>query len=155
MVADVMVSLYHQFLFRNEFQNAPLVDLMRSRMPFNDYTDVRENLLDFMVEVHRSPFSPRFTWAEFVDSWMDEESIYLSTYEALRADTAGEVRRLFQALTGSEIELERAEEISSNFSMAKMKERGAELKGGVRQDGAEVSFIRKGAVGGWSEFFYR
>ena len=151
---DVMVSFYYHCLFLNEFQNASLVRSMRDRFRFDDYDDIRSNLLPFMRGIHDNPMSPSFRWLDFVEAWIGRDGVVTTRYEDLRADAPGELDRIVTRLTGRCPPPGRSAGIAERHTMAAMRERKEELNPGVagRQE-AQISFIRKGAVGGWSDVF--
>lgn len=151
---DVMVSYYYHSLFRNELGNAPLVAMMRERLQFDDLEDIRGNLLPFMKLVIDTPVSPGFSWLDFVNRWATRTGVVRVRYEDLRADTAGTLCSLHQSLTGTPLDRARAKEIAEAYTMQNMRKRKAELNPGIAgQEKPEISFIRKGSVGGWSEHF--
>lgn len=151
---DVMISFYYHALFRNEFQNAPLVRIMREKLKLSDLQDIRSNLLPFMKLLFDTPISPNFSWVDFVNQWAHRPGVVTCRYEDLRAGTAGELCRLQRALVGQPLERATAEAIAEDFSMTSMRKRKAELHPGLKgQQDAETNFIRKGSVGGWSENF--
>lgn len=147
---DIMVSWYYHCFFLNERMNAPLVRRMRARFGFADVEDIRANLLPFMQAMLTDPPAPRMTWPGFVRRWHGRPGVVETRYEALRADTAGELARVVGRLTGKALAPDRAAGIAEACSMARMREREA-LR--PRTQVAERSFIRKGAVGGWSPHF--
>lgn len=149
-----MVSFYYHAFFLNEFQNGSLVRKMRKQFCFDDYEDIRTNLLPFMRGIYENPISPAFRWVDFVDAWADRDDVVFTRYEDLRADAAAEIDRIVIELTGEALPPGRSEQIVGHYTMEQMRARKAELNPRVagRQD-AEVSFIRKGSVGGWSESF--
>ena len=149
-----MVSYYFHSFFRNEFGNAPLVKIMRERFKFPDIEDIRSNLLPFMKAIFEEPISPEFSWPDFVSQWADRPGVVICRYEDLRADTAGALRALHQSLVGTSLSHDRAQQIADAYTMKNMRKRKSELNPGIKgQDNAEISFIRKGSVGGWSEHF--
>ena len=144
---DLMVSWYHHCLFRNERNNARLVEIVRGDLQFEDYGDVRGNLPAFIEYAFTRQRHPRFSWAEFVRRWHGrKKGVVHTSYEALRRDTPGELGRIVRELSGRDLDPGRAEEISDEFSFARQSGRrpGEENKG---------SFIRKGVVGDWEEQF--
>ncbi len=145
---DVMVSWYHHCLFPNERQNAPLVAETRRDLSFEDYEDVRNNLPAFLEYAFTRQRRPHFTWPQFVRNWHDRKGVVHTSYEALRRDAAGELRRISWELAGRDLDPERAREIAEEFSFARQSGRrvGEENKG---------SFIRKGVVGDWRNQFSR
>jgi hypothetical protein len=151
---DVMVSFYHHAFFLNEFQNGSLVRKMRKQFHFDDYKDIRTNLLPFMRGIHETPISPHFRWIDFVDAWAGRDDVVITRYEDLRADAAAELDRIVFELTGEAPPPGRSAQIVDHYTMEQMRERKADLNPGVAgRQSAEVSFIRKGSVGGWSEAF--
>jgi hypothetical protein len=151
-VRDVMVSYYYHSFFLNEFQNMTLVQAMRQKFEFADYDDIRANLLPFMKVMIENPTSPKFSWLTFVEAWMN--SPVTTSYEVLRRDTAKELQRLSTVLIGETISAERAQDISQKYSMENMRKIKASLNPGVLgKQKAELSFIRKGSVGGWTDAF--
>jgi len=151
---DVMVSFYFHSLFRNEFQNGPLVRLMRQRLAYTDYEDIRSNLLHFMQTMLESPVSPGFSWKQFVNEWAAKPGVVLSRYEDLRADTSAELTRLVRALTGSDLDSATADAIVERFSMQNMRMNKSALNPGMTgRQKAVKSFFRQGKVGGWNEYF--
>lgn len=151
---DVMVSYYYHSLFLNELQNKTLVEIARKSFDFSDLEDIRANLLPFMKRYFDAPIAPSFSWLEFVNTWANRPNTVVCKYEDLRRDTRGEVCRLYRALTGKSLDEEKAQETVIKHSMENMRKKHAEFNPGVdRQENAEISFIRKGSVGGWSECF--
>lgn len=149
---DVMVSFYYHSLFLNELSNKSIVDQTRAKLKFDDYEDIETNLPAFIDFQFNSPISPRFTWAEFVDVWWDRPGVRHVKYEDMRRDAAGEVQRLVKELTGKTLSDARAAEIEDACNMQNMQKR---IGDGERKqkDIAEISFVRKGSVGGWQEKF--
>lgn len=145
---DVMVSWYHHCMFKNERENAPLVEKVRSDLRFDDYEDVRGNLPEFIEYSFTRQRHPRFSWADFARVWHGREGISYVRYEDLRKDTPGELIRLVKELSGRELTPKRAAEIAEEFSFARMSGR----KPGVEN---KKSFMRKGVVGDWHNQFTR
>ena len=151
---DVMVSYYYHSLFRNELGNEPLVKLMRQRTNFKDRGDIQSNLLPFMKILFDDPVSPNFSWLDFVSRWATRSGVVVCRYEDLRAQTARTLSNVHHALVGTHLEPKLAQQIADSYSMQNMRKRKAELNPGLKgQSNAEISFIRKGSVGGWSECF--
>ncbi|MDN5869890.1 MAG: sulfotransferase domain-containing protein [Nitrococcus sp.] len=142
---DLLVSLYYHCYFVNERHNALLVRLMKERLPFDDYEDIRGNLPAFIRFMSTTPVSPRFTWPQFARVWAGRPGVTESRYEALRCDTPGELTRIVMGLTGCTLPQERAEAIAVRHSFERAKAR-AVARSGV---GVEKSFVREGSVGGW------
>ncbi|MDE2561266.1 MAG: sulfotransferase domain-containing protein [Sphingomonadales bacterium] len=151
---DVIVSFYHHCYFVSEFGdvmfgNRQLVSLMKERCPFADYDDVGGNLPEFIRFISTTPVAPRYTWVDFAKVWASRPGTLQTSYEALRADCAGELTRLVHDLTGSVLAPERAAEVAERHSFARAKARAeANLA-----PGTEKSFVRQGSVGGWRDSF--
>ena len=146
---DLLVSYYYHCYFRNEHGNAALVRLMKARCPFADYADIRANLPAFIGFLSNTPLSPSFTWPGFAAVWAGRPRTVQTSYEALRADTPGELARVAEALTGGPLPAGRAAEVAGRHSFARVKE-AAER---ARPAHAELSFVREGALGGWRKHF--
>lgn len=146
---DLMVSFYHHCYFVNEHHNAQLVSLIKERLPFDDYTDVRANLPAFIRFMSTTPVTPSFTWPQFAAIWAGRPGTVQISYEALREDTAGELARIVEALTGERLARETAESVAARQSFARAKARAA----ASMKKGVEMSFVREGSVGGWRRHF--
>ena len=146
---DLLVSFYYHCFFVNEHHNAKLVQLVKGRCPFEDYTDSCANLPAFIRFLTKTPVSPSFAWPKFVHVWAGRQGTLQTSYEALRADTPGELERLVERLTGTPLPEGRAAEVAERHSFARAKQ-AAER---VRPNQAEISFIREGALGGWRKHF--
>lgn len=146
---DLLVSFYFHCYFVNEHHNAALVRLMKAHCPFENYTDIRANLPAFIHFVSQTPISPSFTWPEFARVWAHRPGTVQTSYEALRADTPGELARVAEALTGTPLHEGRAADVAEQHSFARAKQ-AAEQE---RPADAELSFVREGALGGWRRHF--
>jgi len=146
---DLLVSFYHHCYFVNEHNNAALVQIMKARCPFDDYADIRVNLPAFIRFLSKTPVSPSFTWPKFVAVWAWRPGTVQTSYEALRADTPGELARVAEALTDTPLSAGRAAEVAERHNFARVKQ-AADL---AKPASAEVSFVREGALGGWRAHF--
>lgn len=146
---DLLVSYYYHCYFVNEHHNAALVRLMKKRCPFEEYTDIRTNLPDFIRFLTETPLSPSFTWPEFAQVWAGRPSTIQTSYEALRADTPGELARVAEALTGASLPTGRAVAVAEHHSFARAKQAADQ----AQPTDAEISFVREGALGGWRRHF--
>lgn len=144
---DVMVSFYHHCLFRNDRENAGLVERVRRELPLRDPEDVRANLPAFIDYAFSPRAYPRFSWSDFVRRWRDAAAVH-TRYETLRADTAEELRRLVAAVCGRALSPEAATAIAHRYSFEAQSGR----KPGVE---SRNSFMRKGLVGDWKVHFSR
>lgn len=151
---DIMVSLYYHSFFRNEFQNAAYTEYMKKRFRFKDFSDIRSNLPEFMKITFDNPVSPGFNWADFVNNWTGRDDVVACSYEDLRSDTPRTLVKIVLELTGHKLSYERAVAISESHSIENMRKRFAEENALSKQsNNVEVSFLRKGVVGGWSGSF--
>jgi hypothetical protein len=143
---DVMISWYHHCLIKNDRENERLVNIVRKDLPFNDYQDVEQNLPAFIEYSFTRHKHPNFSWSDFVRRWIGHKGVTYGYYERLRSDTASELQRIVIELTGQQFTKIKAEEISVKFSFAQQAGRkpGQEDKG---------SFMRKGIVGDWRNYF--
>lgn len=147
---DVLVSFYYHCYFLNDRNNAPLVGVMKQCLPFADYENIQSNLPAFINFVSSTPVSPGFTWPEFARVWAHRPGTVQTSYEALRADTTGELVRITEALVGEgALSLARAMEVveKHRFSVVKSKIESTE------SGRAYMPFVREGALGGWKKHF--
>jgi hypothetical protein len=142
---DIMVSWYHQQLIPHEW-NERQVRRSRLELPLEDYEDVYTNLPAFIEYAFTRPHSPPFSWADFVRRWHGRKGAIHVRYEDLRRDTTGELRRIVLGLTGERLSAEEAAAIAQEFSF----ERQAGRRPGEEDKG---SFLRKGLVGDWRNYF--
>lgn len=145
---DVMVSWYHHCLFKNERMNAALVKRVRKELKLENYEDVKTNLPTFMEYSFTKQKRPHFSWAEFVRAWYGLDEVIYVRYEDLGRETVSELQRVVRVLTGQMLEYQAAAEIAEHFSFASQagREAGVERKN---------SFMRKGVVGDWVNYFSR
>jgi hypothetical protein len=144
---DVMVSWYHQQLIPHEW-NRGQVARSRRELRLEDYDDVYGNLPTFIEYAFTRPHSPPFSWTDFVRRWHARKGALHVRYEDLRADPAGELRRLVLGLVGARLSPQAAAAIAEEFSF----ERQAGRRPGEEN---RASFLRKGVVGDWRNHFSR
>ena len=142
---DVMVSFYYHCLFKNERFNARLVEITKREVPFSDYDLVEKNLVKFIEYKFTRKKHPRFTWSQFVNSWMDRE-VAVIKYEGLLHHPVKEISRAISKITGDNPDEERLRVIVEKCSFNNM---------GKRNPGEENkhSFLRKGIAGDWKNVF--
>lgn len=144
---DCIVSAYYYMLFKNEINRQFGVDRYRGILQFEDYDDIRSNLPRFIEYLNTDYRNGRFhfSWSDFMDSWLDTDVPYVR-YEDLLVDAPKELMRITEALTGTAISPERAEEIVEKYSFKRMsgRKKGQENK---------TSFVRKGIAGDWKNHF--
>lgn len=143
---DVMVSWYHQCLVPHDRGNELQVERARRELRLEDYEDVRGNLPRFIEWAFTRPRAPSFTWADFVRGWHGRRDATHVRYEDLRADTPRELARVVRELTGRELDPGAARAIAEEFSFERQS---------GRRPGEEDrrSFLRKGLVGEWRNYF--
>ena len=144
---DVMVSYYYHSFFLMESQlNQKIVEETRKGLPFTDYNDIYANLPRFIEYqfTHRS--HPKFTWCEFVNSWIKKKNIPIIYYERLLEDTVKELGEAVYSVTQIRPDEERLRPIVEKYSFKNQAGRnpGEENK---------HSFLRKGLAGDWKNHF--
>lgn len=143
---DVLISQYFHYLFENDRGNARGVKKCRSDLQFADYDDVSGNLIEFMAYVYERKQHPRFSWADFVSKWSDCRRCVHVRYEDLRIRPVDELQRIVSELADCSIDKERCADIVDSHSFKKMSGRKA-------GDENARSFLRKGVVGDWKNYF--
>jgi len=145
---DVMVSLYHHcfFLSKNEPTGSPFMEIIRNDLPFANYENIRENLPAFIEYFFTRQRYPSFTWAEFVRRWYGRKGITYVRYEDLNRDTPGQLRRVISELTGKNVGSEKVAKVTQELSFER-------LSGRRRGEENKNSFLRKGIVGDWRNYF--
>lgn len=146
---DVLVSWYYHCYFANEHSNRALTVEMKARLPFADYHDIRSNLPHFINFVNRQPLTPRFTWAQFAQSWIDRPDVVYAKYEDMRARPVDELNRVLIQRFGIEARPEDLESVVAEHSFAAAKKRAQE----AASADVEMSFVREGSLGGWRKSF--
>jgi hypothetical protein len=142
-----MVSAYYYLLFHGDRKVPQRVERYRHRVQFDDFENVRKNMPDFieyMFTEHAQGFS-RFTWDEFVLSWMDKKAPIVR-YEDLLKDTVDTLAAAIEQVTNEKPDIEKLYEISRRFSFENLADR----KRGEEDTG---SFLRKGIAGDWMNKF--
>lgn len=148
---DIFVSYYYHCFFKNEGRNHRLVELMRARLPFDDFADIHSNMPEFIRSLHEDRITPSFTWSEFAGVWVDRPGVHHTHYAALRNDGPAELARIVQALSGRTLSETRAAEVYEGRSFARAKAAAEERL--AQTPKAQVAFVREGAVGGWRKHF--
>lgn len=146
---DAMVSAYYHFLVPSEKNSPKLVARTREALGFDDYDDIRTNLptfIEYMFNGFVSRLNPfRFSWADFVDEWVDRDVVSLR-YEDLLRDTTGTMGRVVEELTGRRPFEDRLSAVADKYSFARQTSRAP----GQEDIG---NFLRKGIAGDWKEKF--
>jgi len=144
---DVMTSGYYHLLFHNDRNTAQAVQRTRRELPLDDYEDVRTNMPAFIeyMFTKRARGMFRFSWSEFVLSWIDKNANVV-TYEDLLRDAPGTLGQAIEKVTATEPDMDRLREIARQFSFENLAK---------RKQGEEDrrSFMRKGIAGDWKNKF--
>lgn len=146
---DLLSSFYYHSYFVNEHDNSDHVKLMKAKCPFSNYRDIRKNMPDFIRFVTESPVSPSFSWPYFAIKWHNRSDAAHTSYEAMRADTAGELKRIIGLLIGKKYSDEQINTIVDRHSFDRAREEARQK----HTNHTEMSFIREGALGGWKKNF--
>jgi len=142
---DIMVSCYYHSLFKNEWFNAPLVEITKRELRFDDYYDIRNNLPKFIEYKFTRKKHPRFTWSEFINSWIDEDVPFLK-YENLLQYPVEELAKVIYKVCKVEPDEDKLRQIAEKYSFKNLTKRnpGEENK---------QSYLRKGIAGDWKNHF--
>lgn len=149
---DVMTSLYYHL------QRA-LRSGARRRIPKAEHSiyaegidqeSVRRNFPRFLETQIKHTFGCRRSWAEHISSYLDHKHPRLPClkYEELLLDGASALAREMAKLDGNEPNIERAEFIMADHSFARRAGRKPN-----QED--KTSFLRKGVIGDWRNYFNR
>ena len=148
---DAIVSSYYHMLFQNDRNSPHLIQHCRSRLQFEDYDDVKNNLPRFIdyifTEHHEKTLTRRnqFTWAEFVDAWIDREVVKVK-YEDLVENGVMTMTQVLEGLTNRDVDLAKLKQVVAEFSFENQSRR----KPGEEDN---ASFLRKGKPGDWKSKF--
>ena len=142
---DIMVSYYYHSLFPNDKFNSRLVEITRRELHFDDYDDIKHNLPRFIEYKFTRNKHPRFTWSEFVNSWIAKDVAFIR-YENLLKDPVKELGQAIYRVCKIEPDKDRIRHITEKYSFKNLSGRnpGEENK---------HSFVRKGIAGDWKNHF--
>lgn len=145
---DVMVSWYHHsFFLRKDGRNKDQVKVWRNNLNFDNYKDVKNNLPEFIEYCFtRKQHSLRFTWSDFVKTWLNQPNVVYVKYEDLRGQPVAELLRVVYRLAGLSMDENTATRIVEEYSFERLTGRRP------GQENSE-SFLRKGIVGDWKNYF--
>ena len=142
---DIMVSFYYYSLFKNDRFNARVVSTTRRELHFKDYNDIKNNLPKFIEYKFTHKKHPRFTWSEFITSWIDKDVAFIR-YENLLKEPVKELSTAIFKVFKIEPDENKLQMIIEKYSFKNLAGRnpGEENK---------QSFIRKGIAGDWKNHF--
>ncbi|MDH7913710.1 sulfotransferase domain-containing protein [Winogradskyella sp. SYSU M77433] len=156
---DIMVSSYFHHLIWNDKnrKDKKLVDYYRGKLNFDDFDDIKTNLpvyIDFLFKNTPSKmtfFNHPGNWGDYNKAWLNfyrtRKNIYLVRYEDLLEDTYKEIEKLNREFLGVQInEKSDLEKIIKKYSFENQTKR-------KRGNENTTSFLRKGIVGDWKNYF--
>jgi hypothetical protein len=150
---DVMVSLYfHNARGVPDGDYPPLTRRQRRIFPgLRNKRNVRENLPRFIEAQMKHPISTQgVNWGTHVTRFLEMEpaNYALMVYERLLENPVDELRKAVLRITGEELEQNRLAASVEKYSFVRQS---------GRQPGTEdrSSFLRKGQVGDWVNYFNR
>nr|NIQ13061.1 hypothetical protein [Candidatus Dadabacteria bacterium] len=141
-----MVSWYYHCLFKNERFNEQLVNIVRSDLEFDDYSDIHINLPTFIEYTFTRQRHPRYSWSDFVNRWHGRKDVVYASYERLVENTSDELARIIFDLCNKKLSKDLCKMIAEKYSFKEQtgREPGEEDKS---------SFTRKGIAGDWVNYF--
>lgn len=153
---DVMVSFYfHRMRWIHNERNPKYAGhAQKYEAMFGkgyDKDDTVANLARFIEHEFANPRDSRLTWRQHVESWGapdGHEHVAYVSYEQLREDCAGHLKRIVEHVAGRPIEDWRVDMAVDKFSM----QRATGRKPGEED---RTTLIRKGVVGDWVNHFSR
>jgi hypothetical protein len=141
---DVMVSYYYYNLFNGRFDQRS-VEITRKKLKFDDFHDIKSNLPKFIEYSFTRKDYPRFSWSEFVNTWIDKD-VAIIKYENLLQDPVREMGKALYKVCRVDIHEDRLGEIAQKYSFKN-------LAGRNPGDQNIHSFLRQGIAGGWKNRF--
>lgn len=149
---DVLTSYYHHMILGNvnslnDKLKRARIEKRRELLGFEDINDISNNLPRFIRYIHND-YSKKlngFTWAEFNETYINQDNVLVIKYEEMLLDSAGELTKVLEFL-GEDISAQKIQEIVDQFSFKNQTNRapGQENK---------KSFLRKGIAGDWKNHF--
>jgi len=142
---DVMISFYYHSLFlREDRLNYHEFDSTSRALKVSDPDNIQENLPRFIEHKFTAKKVPRFSWSEFILSWIDED-VPIIKYEEMLTCPQIVIRNAlgYYSIEPSDDQIKRAIDKYS-FKNLSGREKGIEDK---------KSFLRKGISGDWKTHF--
>jgi hypothetical protein len=122
-----------------------LVEITRRDLNFDDYTDIKKNMPRFIEYKFNNKKYPRFTWSEFVNSWLNKNAPII-TYEDLLIDPIKVLSEAIHKVCNVQPDEDRLKKISEKYSFKNQAGRNP-------GDEDMFSFLRKGISGDWKNVF--
>lgn len=109
-------------------------------------TILEKNLPQFIRYKFTTKRPPRFTWREFVESWLHRDGVAFVRYENLLVDPLKEFSAAIRTVYDHDLDVEKLEYAIEKYSFKNVAKRnpGQENK---------RSFLRKGISGDWKNHF--
>lgn len=158
---DVLVSLYHHQLIWNDKNKLNTKDVLyhRKQTGFEDFEDIGTNIGKFMDYTYNTKpnklqhFTYMGNWFNFNKAWINamntskyKEHIYLVHYEDLLNDTQGTMEKLLKDFMKLEVNVVKLASIVQRFSFESQSKR-------KKGEYDAKSFLRKGIIGDWKNYF--
>lgn len=144
---DIAVSYYFHMIVGNNKIDFKKTLANRKKLKINDPENIKENLPQFIqyLNTEYTKGFNKFSWSEFIDSYLDKDNVCLIRYEKMLEDTKAEMYKALNYL-GYDIDESKLEETIQKFTFKKQTQRkpGEENKN---------SFLRKGIAGDWKNHF--
>lgn len=151
---DVCISHFYYVLRGLNDESSGVRDYYTTRFP--EITEAHgglelnsQHLPQFIEKWAERPIGCRIPWGEHVTPWVAEGTHCINvSYEDLNLDGMKTLTKVLEALTGEKVDRQRLQSIMDNHSFEKRSGRspGTEDK---------TSFMRKGIVGDWKNYFNR
>lgn len=156
---DVLVSLYYHQLLWNEKNKLSPKDVLyhRSKVPFDDYENVKKNMGAFIRYTFEDKpsklqhFTYMGNWYDYNRTWLkkthNSKNIYLVKYEDLLTAPHGTLHSMFRDF----FDMQKIDELLLNDVVFKFSfENQTKRKKGQEN---KSSFLRKGIQGDWKNYF--
>lgn len=142
---DIVVSYYYHSVVGNTHSSPSLIKETRQAIGADIPDDINKNLNAFIHYLFSGEMSPRFTWNDFFDQWWGKASCCHVSYESLKSEPQVQLARILDEL-GFEADAEQLMRVVEKYSFERMSGRKTEPQN-------TVSFVRKGVVGDWVNYF--
>jgi len=142
---DILVSWYHHSVIGNDHSNPKFVQQTRVAIGANNPEDIKGNLSNFIEYSFSGRMSPGFNWNDFFDRWFFDDSVLHIRYEDLVLEPFESFSKLVLSL-GFSPEQSVIEDVLDKYSFKNVSGRNPGISD-------EKSFVRKGVVGDWKNYF--